>query len=378
MGEETLVPYPAIQRQGSIRKRPGALHARDSVPVASARSAPVDIRDAPSGGNPLEPCSGSDTICYMQLSCSRGKTLFTLTLAVMLTTRACADEARLTLMSYNVWKGWSQVDDGFRKGIASIKASGADIVGLQEASAELAGKVARELGWFHAEKSDGSPQIVSRFAIVESMARDRFNGARIRVSEDPRREIIVFNCHLDHRFYGPYAAMKPGATADSVLQEENRSERAIQMKGMLKFMKSRLDAADTLPVFLTGDFNGPSHLDWTATTSHLHGHVGQVAWSPSTQITGAGMVDSFRAAHPDPLKDPGFTWSPIHKAGEPQDRIDFIYHKGSGVKIRDSRVFTTRVEATVGAWGAGDDPGPVKKNTWPSDHAAVVTEYSLD
>ena len=90
------------------------------------------------------------------------------------------------------------------------------------------------------------------------------------------------------------------------------------------------------------------------------------------------MVDSFRAAHPDPLKDPGFTWSPIHKAGEPQDRIDFIYHKGSGVKIRDSRVFTTHIEVTVGPWGAGDDPGSMKKNTWPSDHAAVVTEYSLE
>lgn len=297
---------------------------------------------------------------------------------VALANRAGADEARVTVMSYNVWKGWSQVDDGFRKGINSIKASGADIVGLQEASPELADKIAGELGWFRAGKSDGSTQLVSRFEIAESMAIDRLGGALIRIPGNPGREIVVFNCHLDYRFYGPYAAMKAGATVDSVLQEEDRSERAVQMKGMLEFMKNRLDAADTVPVFLTGDFNGPSHLDWTTDTAHLHGNIGAVGWSPGIQVAGAGMVDSFRTVHPDPAKDPGFTWSAIHKAGEPQDRIDFIYHKGRGVKVRDCRVFTTQVEATVGPWGASDDIAAVRKNTWPSDHSAVVAEYLLE
>ncbi len=290
---------------------------------------------------------------------------------------ATAEEVRLTLMSYNVWKSWSQVNDGFRKGIDSIKASGADVIGLQEASPDLAGRIAGELGWFRAEKADGSPQIVSRFPILESMATDRLVGARVRVSENPHREAVIFNCHLDYRFYGPYAAMKPGATVDSVLLEEGRSERATQMRAMLGFMKSRLDVADTLPVFLTGDFNCPSHLDWTAGTAHLHGNIGPVAWSPSIQVTGAGMADSFRAAHPYPAAEPGFTWSPIHKEGEKQDRIDFIYHKGAGVKVRASRVFTTPVETIIGAWGAADDIAKVGKNTWPSDHAAVVTEYAL-
>jgi len=281
-------------------------------------------------------------------------------------------------MTYNVWKAWSQVDDGFRKGVQSIRESGADIVGMQEASPDLAGRVADEMGWFRAEKGDGSPQIISRFPIVESLAMERLIGARIRVSESPAREIIIFNCHLDYRFYGPYAAMKPDATADSVLHEEQRSERAAQMKGMLVFMKSRLDDADSVPVFLTGDFNSPSHLDWTAATSHLHGGVGAVAWSPGVQVTGAGMIDSFRTAKPDPVKDPGFTWSPIHKAGEPQDRIDFIYHKGRGAEVRSARVFATRVETSIGPWGAPGDDTAVRKNTWPSDHAAVVMEYSLD
>lgn len=314
----------------------------------------------------------------MQASRFRPGFLLTLASAALLVASTRAEETRFTLMSYNVWKSWSQVDDGFRKGLDSIKASGADVVGLQEASPDLAGKIAAELGWFRAEKADGSPQIVSRFPILESMATDRLVGARVRVAENPRREAIIFNCHLDYRFYGPYAAMKPGATADSVLLEESRSERAAQMEAMLAFMKSHLDAADTLPVFLTGDFNSPSHLDWTSGAAHLHGNVGPVAWSPSVQVIAAGMVDSFRTAHPDPAAEPGFTWSPIHKEGEKQDRIDFIYHKGGGVRGRASRVFTTRIETTIGAWGTPGDIAKVRKNTWPSDHSAVVTEYSLE
>lgn len=297
-------------------------------------------------------------------------------LTAILATTAHADEARVTVMSYNVWKGWSQVEDGFSKGIESIKASGADVIGLQEASPELAGKIAAELGWFREDKSTGSAQIVSRYPILESVAIDRLGGALIRISENPERRIFLFNCHLDYQFYGPYAALKSGATAETVLLEENRSKRAPQMKAMLEFMKSRLDAADTLPIFLTGDFNCPSHLDWTAATADAHGHVGAVAWPPSTQVIAAGMIDSFRVSHPDPAKEPGFTWSSIHKAGEPQDRIDFTYHKGSGVSVKTSRIFTTHVEATVGPWN-GSDLAIVRKNTWPSDHSAVVTEYLL-
>ncbi len=293
----------------------------------------------------------------------------------LLTALAFAEEVRFTMMSYNVWKQWTQVDDGFRKGIDSIKASGADIVGMQEASPELADRIAKELGWFRAGKNNGSEQIVSRFPIVESMAIDRLGGARIRISESPEREIVVFNCHLDYRFYGPYAAMKAGATMNSVMEEENRSERAEQMKRMLEFMKLWLDAANTRPVLLSGDFNGPSRLDWIAETASLHGNIGPVEWPPSVHVIGAGMVDSFRAVHPDPVKEPGFTWSAIHKGGEPQDRIDFIYHKGDGVAVVGSRVFTTHVEATVGPWGESYDIALIRKNSWPSDHSAVLTEY---
>lgn len=286
-------------------------------------------------------------------------------------------DMRLTLMSYNVWKGWSQVDDGFQKGIDSIRESKADVVGLQEASPELAQKIAEALGWHWAEKGQGTAQIVSRFPIVETHGVDRLTEAVIRLSDEPRREIVVFNCHLDYLAYGPYAAFLPGATAETVLAEENRSERAAQMKRMLELMQPSFGESKEHPVFLTGDFNGPSHLDWTEGTKASHGNVGPIAWPASGQVIAAGFVDSFRAAHPDPVAEPGNTWSAIHKGKEPQDRIDFTYHMGAGVSVLSSRTFSAGVPTTLGAWTETKDFTPVKENRWPSDHFAVVTEYKL-
>lgn len=297
----------------------------------------------------------------------------------MMMTHAAAEEAvpSFTLMSYNVWKGWSQVDDGFSKGIASIRESKADVVGLQEASPELALRIAKELGWHCTEKADGSAQLVSRFPIVESYGMERLTGAKIRISEQPERDIVVFNCHLDYLCYGPYAATKTGATAATVLEEERKSAREPQMRAMLEKMHLFFATSGEVPVFLTGDFNGPSSLDWTDACAPAHGNVGNVAWPASSLVIGAGFADSFRTAHPDPLTDPGNTWSAIHKQTEPQDRIDFTYHMGGGVRVAKSATFTTTVEATEGPWPPAGETGATKKNTWPSDHLAVVTVYEL-
>jgi exonuclease III len=187
----------------------------------------------------------------------------------------------------------------------------------------------------------------------------------------------VFNCHLDHTFYGPYAPGPAGVTPEAVLAEEDRSQRTRQMKGMLEVMKSYLKKADETPVFLTGDFNCPSHLDWTAATASSHGCTGAVAWPVSILVTGAGFKDSFRTLHPDPVAHPGNTWSTIHRDGEPQDRIDFAYHMGNGVRVIHSRTFDNGVKVTIGPWREEGGLDSVRVNSWPSDHSAVLTEYGL-
>lgn len=282
---------------------------------------------------------------------------------------------RLAVMTYNLWGQWGNMNNGYQKGIHSIIESGADIVGMQESNTSNAQQVATDLGWFRAASGTGSAQIVSRYPIVETYTSGIAVGARIRLATSPVRDIIVFNCHLDYQYYGPYAARQTGATAASVLQEENRSQRAVQIAAILQGMQSYLAQADSIPVFFTGDFNAPSHLDWTPATAASHGGVGNVAWPASTAVEASGLEDSFRAYHPDPVEFPGNSWSSIHKQTEAQDRIDFVYHKGASLHLLRSIMFATKIEETVGAWG--QSTAPTANNTWPSDHYSFVSTYAV-
>jgi hypothetical protein len=237
--------------------------------------------------------------------------------------------------------------------------------------------MAGELRWHFAEGGSGSAQILSRFPVARSFMAEgiengRFLGARIRLSEDPLREVVFCTLHLDHTHYGPYAAIAEGATEGKTLAENGLSKRLPQIVAVLAAMQPFLAEADVTPVFLTGDFNVPSHLDWTES---IKGKGLGVKWPESVLVAESGLIDSFRLANPDVAKQAGTTWSTIHKESEPQDRIDFMYHKGVKVGVEDSRVFATAVEKTIGPWGSNKKE--VEANTWPSDHAAVVTGYQI-
>ena len=62
------------------------------------------------------------------------------------------------------------------------------------------------------------------------------------------------------------------------------------------------------PVIVTGDFNSPSHLDYTKAAIGLRpALIDEVPWPVSQRMLAAGFTDSFRAAHPDPVARPGLT-----------------------------------------------------------------------
>ena len=58
-----------------------------------------------------------------------------------------------------------------------------------------------------------------------------------------------------------------------------------------------------------GDFNAPSHLDYTAAVVGTRDYVKYVVeWPVSKAVEAAGFRDSWRDVHPDPLKSLGLTW----------------------------------------------------------------------
>ncbi|RII19809.1 Endonuclease/Exonuclease/phosphatase family protein [Streptomyces sp. YIM 130001] len=287
--------------------------------------------------------------------------------------RAAAGELRVLTM--NLWHGGAQVNDGLDKQVAVIEKHRPDVVGLQETSGHAAKDLAERLGWDHWQ-SDGSLGVISRHPITsdaETIGGGAGAGVRIRIDESTGQEVELWTAHLGYTPYGPYDACFDQMPVDTIMEREAESGRTGQATELAEKLKGKIADADTTPVLLVGDFNSPSHLDWTDANQHCG--YGQVDWPATKIVADAGMTDSYRQAHPDPAADPATTWSPIYpnhdgSTGEvePQDRIDFITYAGSGLGVQDSSVIVD------------GDPAPYPDqadNAWPTDHAAVLTTFSV-
>lgn len=283
---------------------------------------------------------------------------------------------RLTVVAFNTWLAASVVNDGLNKQVSFLMRSGADVVGLQESRGVVARNLATQLGWYHHETDDSS--IISKYPIVETYGGalgGLAGGARIDVGGAVDREVVLWSLHLSAYPYGPYEACLERSSVERVLEIEHESGRVSQINRILAAIDGQIADAQTggAPIFLVGDFNAPSHLDWVPSTADTHcGYV--IDWPTSVLTADAGLIDTYREVHPNPRRSPGNTWSPVYDfndaAGtvpEPQDRIDFVHAAG------DLEVISS--EAVVVG-----DPQTVPDhldNEWASDHAAVVTVVRL-
>jgi endonuclease/exonuclease/phosphatase (EEP) superfamily protein YafD len=83
----------------------------------------------------------------------------------------------------------------------------------------------------------------------------------------------------------------------------------------------------------------------------------------------AGFTDAWRTLYPDEMKNPGITWSPAYKVGDPRthhDRIDFVYFKGEGLKVTEVKIV-----------GENKKNADIVVSPYPSDHRAVVASFTL-
>lgn len=279
----------------------------------------------------------------------------------------------LGVMSLNTWHGGTQVNGYHEKQVRFLLESGADVVGLQETQGAHAARLADALGWHHWQGS-GSLGVISRYPIAEEYGEVNASGG-VRIELDGEdSQVNLWNVHLGYTPYGPYDFCFDGMDVEDVLERETESGRTPQITDTLAAMSAQVDAADEVPVLLVGDFNAPSHLDWPEELREENCGYADVPWPTSVLPAEAGFTDSYRVAHPDPVTAPGNTWSPLYPfhggstgREEPQDRIDFVYYAGD-LTVLESHDLVV------------DDPEPVPRhadNEWTTDHAAVLTFYSL-
>ena len=241
-----------------------------------------------------------------------------------------------------------------------IRASGADVVGVQEAERSTT-KLARLVGGWYA-----SPRahVISRFPIIDP---PHSRGNYVFIEPTPGRVVAMANTHLPSTPYGPYKAQK-GWSRQRVIHLE-RTLRLPAIEKTIHALKPL--AAKGIPVVLTGDFNSPSYLDWTPAAAHERPLVPySVKWPASKALADAGFVDSYREVYSSPVAHPGFTWSP----GGPEtrkhdfpDRIDWVLHTGP------AKAVSSEVVGEVGGPGVDLGFGP----PYPTDHRGVVSTLKV-
>ena len=244
--------------------------------------------------------------------------------------------------------------------VAAIEAADPDIIGFQEGTANEC-VIADRLGW-HCEPR---LQLISRFPLLDPPGA---NGVYALAEVVEGRFVAIANVHLPSDPYGPYW-VRDGEPRAAVLELE-RTTRLPAIQRQLDVLPGLADAG--IPVFLTGDFNSPSHLDWTPAVDAVREEVRYpVRWPVSAALADAGFRDSYREIHPDPVAVPGFTWTPPGTLesvpDEVNDRIDWVLVQGPAETLATSLV--------------GEAGGPdvdIERDPYPTDHRAVVSTFRVE
>ena len=270
---------------------------------------------------------------------------------------------RFSIMTFNIEYGGTVID--LDKILAAVRRADADVVAFNEVYGKVA-RLARLTGYDHVSRRF---DIASRYPIVDAPG----SGGRYAFVElAPGRVVAVSNVHLPSSNYGPRRVLD-GWSRRKVL----RSERTLRVPALRPFLRATESPATAgIPSFIVGDFNSPSHEDWTSATVGLRPQMlFPVRWPVTLRMQRAGFVDSWRAVHADPVADPGLTWPAGRPRSDdswnprrdaPHDRIDQIWSSGPATAVESELV--------------GERGGPgvdIAVQPWGSDHRAVVSMFDV-
>ena len=273
------------------------------------------------------------------------------------------------LMSFNILHGGVERGQPLSQTAEVMKL--ADIVGVQEThddEIDNSVKLAKQLGWHHFQQG-GNKAVISRFPI--SGHTPKKTGVFIELTDG--QQICLFNAHFPAAPYQPYQLLDieygdaPFIKTEREAIDWARRSRGSQLAQVLVELSQVRDRE--IPTFVTGDFNEPSHLDWTEQAARKGIHPIRVRYPTAKMVGMHGLIDAFRNRHPNELLRPGFTWTPLTEPSDTadhHDRIDFVFS--------DRRHCTVENCQVVGENQASAD---LVIAPWPSDHRAVIAEINI-
>ncbi len=230
--------------------------------------------------------------------------------------------------------------------------------------------------------------ILTKYPIVER----NDSGAKIKIGDneyvwiyaihltpwfttDP--DLYEFNNPIEEFFIGLLTDFLPFAwtsfvncgieTDIAVVEQESRDPHDREINWILNRVDNHEE--DLSPVILLGDFNEPSHLDWTQDAVDAGIFGAPVNWHVSNRLADMGFTDAFREARPDETVDVGISFSATEEEYLcPEDnsvRIDYIYYNGN---ISFDNIFMV-----------GDKPEFVDSvfTNYDSDHFVLIGDFKL-
>ncbi|MBS7540288.1 endonuclease/exonuclease/phosphatase family protein [Ancylobacter lacus] len=294
-----------------------------------------------------------------------------------------AEPTELTVMSFNIWGGGANAGKPVDETVAAIRAVGPDIIGVLETRPEpdpcdadncvptgpsVAREIAGRLGYYYYDQDKRNPAlwagaILSRYPIVKATENDL--GVQLDVKG---RKVFAYSLHLPDFPYQPYQLLGieyGPAPFLKTADEAVAAAKAARGAGVDLFLHDLKEADGADAVFVFGDFNEPSHLDWTEAAVKAGRQPLAVAWPTSRRMAEeGGFLDLFRVAWPDPAQKPGMTWTTTTEPTDPadhHDRIDFTYGRGAGMTV-----------LKAGIVGEKAPEADIVVTPWPSDHRATM------
>jgi endonuclease/exonuclease/phosphatase family metal-dependent hydrolase len=317
----------------------------------------------------------------------------------------------LKVMQFNVWQEGTSVPNGMVYIRDVINSVNPDIVCFSEVrnyTGDWTTKIVNDLAavgktYYRGYVTGSDVSIISKFPI--SLSGPILAGAVVVYNVNVNGTIVVVcPSHLDYTYYATYLprgyacggsdkyaewnALNPFAPEISLtaISSQNLcSKRDEQIAAFISYIQT-----ETRPVLLLGDFNEPSHLDWTSRQANLYDHNGVVfQWNTTLSLINNGFTDAYRQVYPDEVLNPGISWPAVATGvgttswtplSDERDRIDYIFYKGEGVTATAAAIV-----GPVGSYaynvittsGNGNDIFEASTLPWPSDHKAVVATISI-
>ncbi|WP_242203557.1 endonuclease/exonuclease/phosphatase family protein [Aestuariivivens insulae] len=325
-----------------------------------------------------------------------------------------SNSGSIKVLQFNIWQEGTSVPNGMtyiRDVIAQVNP---DIVSFSEVrnySGDWTTKIVNDLAGVgltynrgYANGADVS--IISKYPITSTGTK--VGAVSVFDVDVNGQSIIVAAAHLDYTYYATYLPrgyncggsapytgwdkigrknQSPQPVTDiAIITDQNLgSQRDEQIAAFINHVNG-----ETRPVILVGDFNEPSHLDWTSGQANMFDHHGVVfPWHTTKSLEDNGFTDAFRAIYPDEVANPGITWPSVATGvgstswtpeADERDRIDYIFYRGTNVSATSAAIvgpkasYVNNVSSTS---NTENDTFVADQLSWPSDHKGVTAVIDL-